>query len=533
MLAFIVYNMDYFKNQSKMVEFIPLFVGRLEGVNDINKKEIQHIKREVCSSIGMRDIPKNGEILSYLTETERKKYSKLLISKPVRVLSGVNVVALMTKPYDCPHGTCIFCPGGTKFNTPQSYTGFEPAARRAIMNNYDPYSQVRARLMHYFFMGYAPQKIEIIVIGGTFTTLPKDYVHNYVTDIYRAMNEFYGEKVEGNLEEQQKFNETARIRCVAFAAETKPERCSDEDIERMLNLGITRVEMGVQSVYDEVLTKTNRGHTINDVADSTKRLRNYSYKVDYHIMLNLPFSDIDKDRETIKHIYTNEDFKPDAIKIYPTLVIRGTGLYEMWKRGKYTAYPVENVVELIAEAEINSPKWMRIMRIERDIPSTFIENGIKTTNLRQLVDERLKSLGKKANDIRSREIGHVKIEKPVKTELKRENYRASGGDEIFLSFEDVNNNAIIAFLRLRVADNSKESFVRELHVYGNELNINENSENAFQHKGFGKALLMEAERISKQEYSIKRINVISGIGVREYYRNLGYSRNKWYMSKEL
>ncbi len=526
--------MDYYKNQDKFKEFIPLFLEKLENADLNGNREIQIIKREVCHSIGMHDIPKNGEILLYLNEKEREKYSPLFVSKPVRVLSGVNVVALMTKPYDCPHGTCIFCPGGTKFNTPQSYTGFEPAARRALINNYDPYKQVTARLKHYTFMGYQPQKIEIIAIGGTFTTLPKDYTLQYVTNIYKAMNEFHGDRVDGDLEKQQRFNENAKVRCVAFAVETKPERCSNEDIERLLSYGVTRVEMGVQSVYDEILLKTNRGHTIKDVVDSTRRLRNYSYKVDHHIMLNLPFSDYEKDRETITQIYNNEDFKPDAIKIYPTLVIRGTGLYEMWKRGNYKPYPIEDVVKLIAEAEIKAPKWLRIMRIERDIPSTFIENGIKTTNIRQLVDEELKKEGKQANDIRSREIGHVKIKKPMKIELKREDYRASKGDEIFLSFEDVNNNALIAFLRLRIADNSNESFVRELHVYGEELNISvrSNSENTFQHKGFGRLLLAEAENISRNEYSINRINVISGVGVREYYRKFGYKRHKWYMSKE-
>ena len=525
--------MDYYDKQEDLVNFMPLFKKAIEEGKVKNKKELLIAKRIVCRQIGMHNIPKNGEILNHFSQDEREKYASLMVSKPIRILSGVNVVAIMTKPYDCPHGTCIFCPGGTKFNTPQSYTGFEPAARRALMNNYDPYKQVTARLKHYLFMGYNPQKIEIIAIGGTFTTLPKEYVNEYVTAVYKAMNEFYGDKVEGNLEEQKKFNETAKIRCVAFAAETKPERCANEEIERMLNFGITRVEMGVQSIYDEVLLKNNRGHTISDVIDASRRLKNYGYKVDYHIMLNLAFSDKDKDRETINQIYNNDNFKPDAIKLYPTLVIRGTGLYEMWKRGNYKPYPIEDVVELIAEAEVKAPKWLRIMRIERDIPSTFIENGIKTTNLRQLVDDKLKELGKSPNDIRSREIGHIRISKPVKIKINQERYRSLEGDEIFLSVDDVNNNAIIAFLRLRIPDNSKEAFVRELHVYGEHLNINQNSNDSFQHKGFGKNLLSEAEKITKEEHSINKINVISGVGVREYYKNLGYKRYKWYMSKEL
>ncbi len=525
--------MDYYDKEDNISKFIPVFKQIIEEGKIKNKREMLLTKRKVCRELGMHNIPKNGEILNYFSQDEREKYASFMVSKPVRILSGVNVVAVMTKPYDCPHGTCIFCPGGTKFNTPQSYTGFEPAARRALMNNYDPYKQVTARLKHYLFMGYNPQKIEVIVIGGTFTTLPKDYVKEYVTNVYKAMNEFHGDKVDGDLETQKGFNETAKVRCVAFAAETKPERCADEDIERMLDFGITRIELGVQSIYDDVLLKNNRGHTINDVIDASRRLKNYGYKVDYHIMLNLPFSDKEKDRETIRQIYNNEDFKPDAIKIYPTLVIRGTGLYEMWKRGNYNPYPIEEVVDVIAESEINAPKWLRIMRIERDIPSTFIENGIKVTNLRQLIDQRIAEMGKRANDIRSREIGHVKLSKPVRVALNRENYRSVNGNEIFLSIDDMNNNAIIAFLRLRIADNSKEGFVRELHVYGEHLNINENKQDSFQHKGFGKALLAEAERITKEEYAINKINVISGVGVREYYRNIGYKRYKWYMSKEL
>lgn len=525
--------MDYYKQEEKMAEFVSSFKPILERKELKDRKEMLRAKRKICKEIGMHDIPKNGEILNSFTQQEREKYSALLVSKPVRILSGVNVVAIMTKPYDCPHGTCIFCPGGTKFNTPQSYTGFEPAARRALMNGYDPYLQVSARLNHYLFMGYAPQKIEVIAIGGTFTTLPKDYLKGYVTQVYKALNEFYGGRVEGDLEVQKRFNETAKARCVAFAAETKPERCGDEDIERMLDFGITRVEMGVQSVFDEVLLKNNRGHTIMDVADSTRRLKNYGYKVDHHIMLNLPFSDKDKDRETLQQIYNNEDFKPDAIKIYPTLVIRGTGLYDMWKRGRYKPYPVEDIVDLISKAETAAPKWLRIMRIERDIPSTFIENGIKTTNLRQLIDQKIKEEGKSACDIRSREIGHVRLEKTPDIRMNREDYRSAGGDEMFISMDDANSGALAAFLRLRVADNAKESFVRELHVYGEQLSINENKESSFQHKGFGKALLKEAERITKEEYSINKINVISGIGVREYYRSLGYARDKWYMSKGL
>jgi elongator complex protein 3 len=515
--------------------FMPLFKKALESGSIKNSSTLLSEKRKICEKLHMYNIPKNGEILAILGRSYRRKFYSVLKSKPIRTLSGVTVVALMTKPYDCPHGVCIFCPGGTKTNTPQSYTGFEPAARRAKMNDYDPYLQVQARLKHYVFMGYVPQKIEIIAMGGTFTTLPKEYRDEYVMQIYRALNDFpdFNSSVVTNLETQKRTNETADTRCVAFAIETKPERCGEKEIKELLDYGVTRVEMGVQSVYDDILKKNNRGHDITDVKEATKILRDNAYKVDYHAMLNLPFSDMDKDRETIKQIYSDESFKPDAIKIYPTLVIKGTALYNMWKEGKYKPYPLEDIIKIIIEAEATAPHWLRIMRVERDIPSNLIEEGVKVTNLRQLVSERMASAGIKAKDIRNREVGHVILSKKPEIRSKRENYRAADGDEVFLSVEDVANDAIIGFLRLRVADGSNESLVRELHVYGEQKTIESSDDTGFQHKGFGRELLKEAEQITRNEYSLRHIKIISGVGVRDYYRKEGYKLERDYMVKEL
>ena len=515
--------------------FLPLFKSALEEGRIMDKRTLLSEKRRICESLSTAEIPKNGEILSNLDKAYISKFSEILKSKPVRTLSGVTVVALMTKPFDCPHGVCIFCPGGTRVNTPQAYTGFEPAARRAKANNYDPYDQVQARLKHYLFMGYEPQKIEIIAIGGTFTTLPKLYRDDFITNIYRAMNDFPQNKNDrhGSLQEQKKINETAAVRCVTFAIETKPERCNLGDVKQLLEYGVTRVEMGVQSVYDDVLKKNNRGHTIGDVRSASKLLRNNAYKVDYHVMLNLPFSDIDKDKGTISAIYEDESLKPDAIKIYPTLVIKGTGLYNLWKDGKHSVYPLEDIITLIAEAEVSAPRWLRIMRVERDIPSNLIEDGVKVTNLRQLVSDRIREIGKKANDIRSREIGHSQLTKKTTIQMKREDYRASGGDEIFLSIDDTANDAIIGFIRLRVQDGSSESLVRELHVYGEQKTIASDEPGGFQHKGFGKQLLEEAEKITRNEYSLHKVKIISGVGVREYYRKEGYRLKGPYMVKEI
>ncbi len=496
-------------------------------------KDLAQVKRKLCQRLGMDDIPKNGEALAMLDGPDREKFYRIFRSKPVRVLSGVNVVALMTKPYNCPHGICLFCPGGTSFGTPQSYTGFEPAARRAAANAYDPYRQTVARLDHYLFMGYRPQKLEVIFIGGTFTTLPKDYRYSFASEVYRAMNEFYGMKTIGDLEVQKAVNETAAVRCVALAVETKPERCGEEDVRQLMEIGATRVEMGVQSTFDDVLLRNNRGHTIKDVVDTTRRLKDNAYKVDYHVMLNLPGSDVDRDRETIRNIYHSDEFRPDAIKIYPTLVIKGTGLYSLWKRGEHTVYPIDDVVDIIAEAEANAPRWLRIMRVERDIPSNLIEDGVKVTNLRQLVQERLDRTGRKAADIRSREVGHVTSMKMRDVGMMREDYRSVSGDEIFLSFEDSANDALLGFIRLRIPDGGKEGLVRELHIYGEAINIGNTDKTAQQHKGLGRELLAEAERIARHEYSLTKVKVISGVGVREYYRKFGYSLEKGYMAKQV
>lgn len=524
--------MEKLERKEDLSIFLDRFKPVLYEALETGKVNLTEEKKKVCDSLKMDRIPKNGEIMACLEPVEASYFSHILRSKPVRTASGVSVVAVMTRPFDCPHGTCLFCPGGTRFGTPQSYTGEEPAARRAALSGYDPYKQTIARLKHYVFMGYSPEKVEVIVIGGTFTSLPNDYKEYFVENVYRALNNFNAtETKKGDLDNEKKMNESAYSRCVTFAIETKPERCGAEDIKQLIRFGVTRVEMGVQSVFNDVLSRNNRGHSIEDVKDSTKRLRDNAYKVDYHIMLNLPFSDIDKDRESIRQIYEDEDLRPDAIKIYPTLVIKGTGLYNLWKEGRYKAYPKEEVINIIAEAEIKAPKWLRIMRIQRDIPSNKVEDGIKMTNLRQLVDERLRLSGKYPSDIRSREIGHVAIKKQPDIRINRYQYRAAGGDEIFLAAEDENNDAIVGFLRLRMKDNSSEGMVRELHVYGEQLPLSISSAEGFQHRGWGRSLLNSAENIVRSEYSRRKIRIISGVGVRGYYKKLGYILDKEYMVK--
>ncbi|MCI2415193.1 MAG: tRNA uridine(34) 5-carboxymethylaminomethyl modification radical SAM/GNAT enzyme Elp3 [Candidatus Aramenus sp.] len=465
------------------------------------------------------------------------------VKKPVRMLSGVSVVSVMTHPHRCPHGKCVFCPGGVEYNTPQSYYGREPTLMRALENDYDPYNQVRSRLLQYVVNGHEPSKVELIVMGGTFLSTPLDYQEWLIANALEAMNSFPKRKEREfvYLDEAQERNETAKVRCVGITVETKPDWGKEWHADQMLRLGVTRVELGVQTVYDEVLKLSNRGHTVKDSIESTKVLKDSGFKVTYHVMLGLPGSDPDKDLEAIKEIFGNPHFRPDMLKIYPTLVVETAPLVELWRRGKYKPYDTETVVELIAEAYKYIPRWVRIMRVQRDIPANVILAGNRKGNLRELVEEEVKRRGIKIQEIRYREAGISWLHRgllPSNPTLKREEYEASGGTEFFLSFED-DKGVLVGYLRLRLPgfphreELKGATVVRELHVYGPEVPVGAKDDFAFQHKGYGSRLLEEAERISREELGVKKIAVLSGIGAREYYRKKGYAKEGSYMVKYL
>jgi len=475
--------------------------------------------------------------MEYQTEAQRFLAKR---KRPVRTLSGVTVVAIMTHPYPCPHGKCIYCPGGPECNTPQSYIGEEPALMRAIYNKFDPYNQVRTRLRQYIEIGHTPSKVELIIMGGTFPAMPLDYQEWFITMALEAMNRFPKEKPKGyvSLEEAQMRNEHARIRCIGITFETRPDWAREKHVDFMLRLGGTRVELGVQTIYDDILKRVNRGHGVKETIEATRILKDAGFKVAYHIMPGLPGSDFDKDLEMVRTIFENPDFRPDMLKIYPTLVIEGTGLYRLWKEGKYKALTDEEAVELISEMYRYIPKWVRIMRIQRDVPAPLIIAGPKKGNLRQLVEKRVLEKGIPCREIRFREVGLKMWKEGVEPDLKnikllREDYEASGGIEIFLSVEDVVNDILIGFLRLRIPSekahrpeiDSKTTIIRELHVYGPQVPIGEKPIFAWQHKSWGRILLREAERIAVEEFDAKKMIIISGIGVREYYRRFGYFRS--------
>ncbi|MEM1545686.1 MAG: tRNA uridine(34) 5-carboxymethylaminomethyl modification radical SAM/GNAT enzyme Elp3 [Candidatus Methanomethylicia archaeon] len=477
------------------------------------------------------------------------------VKKPVRSVSGVTVVAVMTKPYPCPHGRCIYCPGGVYWSeaTPQSYVPESPVVMRAKPLNYDPFEQVKARLINYRDMGHEPSKVELIVMGGTFPAMPQSYQEWFIARCFEALNgyPFFKEvNEETSIKEAHRKNEYAKARCIGLTIETRPDWAKEPQVDFMLYLGATRCEIGVQAIDDDILAKVKRGHRVEDVIEATRILKDSGFKVCYHIMPGLPNSDLDKDFEMFKTIFEDSKFKPDQLKIYPTLVIPGTELYEMWRKGEYEAYTIDETIKLIAEMKRIVPKYVRIVRVGRDIPLQWVAAGPKTGNLRQLVLDYMEKRKWKCKCIRCREVGHyilktMETPKQKKLKLSRIDYEASEGYEVFLSYED-ENDTLYSILRLRIPSGKAHrwefkigrcSIVRELHVYGYQVPVGVKYEGElwWQHKSLGRGMLIEAERIALEEFNCHHMYIISGIGVREYYRSLGYTvlGNSPYMYKHL
>ena len=552
-----------------MKEFYKELIKKLEG-KDLTKREIAKIKHKLCKKYKLGKVPTDIQILLHAPKSKLKRL-KSLVTKPVRTISGVSPIALMTAPFACPHGKCIYCTGGicSEFgNVPQSYTGMEPSAMRGARNKYDPYLITFNRLEQYIAAGHLPEKCEVIIQGGTFPSFPKEYKEDFIYFMYKALNDFgqmffpdneldidfyreffempgeLGEKkrVERiqkrtlaekeknvkNLEHEKKRNENSKIRCVALCIETRPDYCYEKEINEMLQFGTTRIELGVQTLNEKVLEKIARGHGIDEIYKATKLAKDALLKIGYHMMPGLPGSSEREDVDMFKKLFTDPRLMPDSLKIYPTIVMKGTQLYDMWKKGEYKPLDTEKAADLIVKAKKFIPKWCRVMRVQRDIPRQAISAGVNMTNLRQLVEKKMIDKGLKCKCVRCREPKAKKIDfKNVK--FNRIDYDASSGKEIFLSFDDMENDLLLGFCRLRIID--KEAGIRELHVYGEAAEIGKKGE--IQHKGLGKRLLAEAERIAKEEFGCKKVKVISGVGVREYYYKQGYIFDKPYVSKKL
>ena len=535
---------------------------------EVGRDDLESAKLEACSAHSSPKVPKNTEILAHAPQGRREEVKEVVRRKPVRTASGVSPVAIMTSPHMCPHGKCLYCPGGpaSEFDSAQSYTGHEPAAARGEQNDYDPYGQVTLRLEQLRHIGHPVDKVELILMGGTMTARSHDYQEWFVKRALEAMND-YDLDAEPAPDEQESFkpdpddvefryledviaeNETADIRNIGTTFETKPDWCDPEQIDRMLDLGATKVEVGVQTTYERINREMHRGHGTQDSIDANRRLRDAGFKIGFHMMPGQPGMTADMCREDFRQLFENPDFRPDYLKIYPTLVVRGTRVYDRWHNDEFDPLSSEEAADLVAEVMDLIPKYTRLQRVQRDIPADFIDGGVRKSNLRQLASRRAEEKGIVQRDIRAREVGMNEADPdPDDVELEVTAYEVAGGTEHFLSFEDPVRDLLIGFCRLRFPSFAPEqpgapgtdddairreledaALVRELHVYGSEVGLGGDGD--WQHEGYGRRLIGRAEELAR-DAGYRKLAVISGIGAREYYRNeLGYSQDGPYVSK--
>ncbi len=544
-----------------MKHFIKLFLTRLETVKISSSWDLEKLKDKVSAGFHVSP-PSNADLRKAYLEGLAKGWfgkslaaEKWLCAKRMRTASGVATVAVLTKDFPC-KGNCLYCP--TEKLMPKSYLSNEPAVMRAVTVNFDPYQQVQKRLEALELNGHPVSKIEIIVMGGTFSHLPMEYRYNFVKECFRACNEYeLGARDKGNFQfsifnfqtisndvifnkealflEQTK-NEMAAVRVVGLTLETRPDEINEEEIRIFRELGATRVEIGVQSVDEQVLKINRRGHGVKATVEATRLLKDAGFKVSYHMMLGLPGSTPKKDYESLKKIFEDERFRPDLVKIYPCAVTENSELFALWQSGQYKPLSNKENEKLIIKIKKIIPYWVRVSRIIRDIPSTSIVAGPDISNLRQLVAEKVE-----CQCIRCREVGKTEfsLEEAI---LRRTDYSASRGKEIFLEYVSGDGKKLFSLLRLRLP--GKESIsglselkgaalIREVHTYGRLVGLGEKSVGKTQHFGLGKRLLLEAEKIVRAESNCKKIAVISGVGVREYYAKQGYKLQGTYMTMRI
>lgn len=513
-----------------------------------NREDLESAKRLVCKQFKIGTIL-NADILKEYRELINKgkiinneSLSSLLRKRGIRTLSGIAPVAVLTKSYPCP-GECAYCPH--EKDVPVSYLSNEPAVMRAIRCDYDPYIQVVHRLKALVNNGHEPTKIELIVIGGTWSYLPIRYRYWYVLNCFRAANDFKKyekkekligiksyypknlslEKLRKLLQSEQKKNETTKYQIIGLTLETRPDYISQAELLEMRELGCTRVEIGVQAIDDNILKLNKRGHGVSEIAAATKALKQFGFKVTYHLMPALPGATPKRDLEMFKQLFSDERFQPDQIKFYPTVVTKGSLLYQWYKQGEYKPYSDKVLQKLIVDCKTVVPTYVRIIRLIRDIPSESIIAGNKITNLRQVMQQR----GVKCNCIRCRESKEKTVKKYKINVLE---YASSGGQEYFISVDSLDKKTLFGFCRLRLDFNSSISpaLIRELHIYGELVSVG--GKEKTQHRGIGSELIKVAEKISK-ENGAKKISVISGVGVRGYYKKRGYKLKNTYLEKSL
>ncbi|KAI5149766.1 elongator complex protein 3 [Enteropsectra breve] len=542
-----------------------------QEITDLYKKNEQinvtKLMREAARKFKLPIMPRMVDIIVCIPPEYQSLIAQLRV-KPVRTASGVAVVAVMCKPHRCPHialtgNICVYCPGGPdssfEYST-QSYTGYEPTSMRAIRARYDPFEQARDRLKQLSNLGHSIDKVEYIIMGGTFMSLPDSYRDNFIMKLHDALSGHSSASVE----EAVAASEASKNKCVGITIETRPDYCVRPHLNKMLSYGCTRIEIGVQSVYEDVAKDTNRGHSVQSVCDCFALAKDAGYKIVAHMMPNLPNVDKFRDFAQFNEYFDNPKFRSDGLKIYPTLVIRDTGLYELWQNGRYRSYSPDELIDFLARILGYVAPWTRIYRVQRDIPMTLVSSGVEHGNIRELALARMKEYGTRCRDVRTREVGikgiHEKVA-PEEVELVRRDYVASEGWETFLSYEDTKQDILIGLLRLRkcagnthrkelrktgekiptsdgiavhdCVNNENASIIRELHVYGSAVGVDRQNKERFQHRGFGAKLIAEAERIAKNEHCSSKIAIISGVGTRAYYAKFGYYLEGPYMVKQL
>ena len=517
----------------------------LEGIlsGALARDDVQNAKLRLASELRVPRLPTNADILAHATAQERPLVEAALRIRPTRSISGVTIVTIQSSPEACPHGKCTYCPGGPEFGTAQSYTGDEPAARRAARWDFDPHGQAHGRLVDLRKTGHPVDKVDLIIQGGTFTARDEGYQRWFVQRAFDACNAV--ERPEwaqsASLAEAQARNEEARSRIIGLTIETKPDWATPKDVDLSLELGCTRYELGVQTVFDDVLRLTHRGHTMKETVESFQVVKDAGLKLCAHVMPGQPGSDFDKDLETFRQMFQDPRFAPDMLKVYPTLVVKGTSLFRQWEAGRYQPVTEEYCVDLLARAKAMAPPWLRIQRIERDIPSPRIEAGVRKLNLRELVHAEMARRGTRCRCVRCREAGHLANKEkrhPRDVALTRASYASAGGVEHFLALEDVEQDILVGFVRLREPSprahrpEARDALLlRELKVFGSEVPIGEHREGAHQHRGHGARLVAEGEALAR-ELGRARVVVTAGVGVRNYYRKLGYERLGPYVAKE-
>ena len=523
----------------------------------LTKQRIEKIRNRITKKYSLTP-PRNIELVQAYNNLLQEGIIQpnetilhFIIKRKVRTLSGIANITVMLKAFGCP-GQCIFCP--TQEGMPKSYFSTQPAMLRAVRNNFDAYSQVKARLNGLKTQGHDITKIDIRTAGGTWSSYLPEYQEHFIKSIYFALNEGAGDSLpleeanqkiaDAKLEDLILENETTESRCVGLWIETRPDWVTHKEIQKLRRFGVTGIELGIQTTNDEVNAFCKRGHGMKESTYATKLARDAGLKICHHLMPNLPTATIESDLQSIKDTFLTDKLQPDYIKIYPCMVVPTTELYDMYQKDKtvHTAYTDDELVDLLIECKKIVPEYCRIIRILRDFPSELVIQGSKTLNLRQVIHDR----GVQCKCIRCREIKAENFNyEDIK--LRETYYEANQGTEVFIQAEEPNLDKLIGLVRLRMSSTDetttdipelqgKTALIRELHVYGQQKSLQKKRGEVLpsksQHQGFGKLLMQKAEEIAKNN-SFEKIAVISAIGTREYYKKLGYHLEGTYMVKQL